>query len=103
MALPAGVQPYKRTAVFTEATVPAALLRAHATKAGAWGMIHVLEGRLAYRIADPRRASSERILTPEGEPGVVEPTILHEVEPLGPVQFFVEFHRRDPADENREP
>jgi tellurite resistance-related uncharacterized protein len=97
------VQPYKRTAVFTEATVPAALRRAHATKEGAWGLIHVLDGRLAYRIMDPRRPESERILTRESEPGVVEPTILHEVEPLGPVQFFVEFHRLDPADESGKP
>ena len=103
MALPADVRPYKRTAVFTETTVPAALRRAHATKDGAWGLIHVLEGRLAYRITDPRRPRSEQILAANGEHGVVEPTILHEVEPLGPVQFFVEFHREEPADESRKP
>ncbi|MFI4949708.1 MAG: DUF1971 domain-containing protein [Caulobacterales bacterium] len=97
MTLPGDVRPYKRTAVFTEETVPAALRRAHATKAGAWGLIHVVDGRLAYRIADPRRPRSERILTPQDEPGVVEPTILHEVEPLGPVRFFVEFHHREPG------
>ena len=102
MTLPADVRPYKRTAVFTETTVPAALRRAHATKAGAWGMIHVLDGRLAYRITDPRRPGSERVLTRDGEPGVGEPTILHEVEPLGAVQFFVEFHHR-PADGGRTP
>jgi tellurite resistance-related uncharacterized protein len=73
------------------------LLKAHTTKEGAWGLIHVLEGRLAYRIIDPRRPVSETVLTPEDPPGVVEPTILHEVEPLGPVRFFVEFHRREEA------
>jgi tellurite resistance-related uncharacterized protein len=93
MPLPTDVVPYRRTAEFTHETVPAALLSAHSTKAGAWGLIHVLEGRLAYRVTDPRRAPSETVLTPGGEPGVVEPTILHEVEPLGPVRFFVEFHR----------
>jgi tellurite resistance-related uncharacterized protein len=92
-APPADAVAYKRTAEFDEITVPAALLRAHATKAGAWGLIHVLEGRLAYRITDPRRLASETILSPKGEPGVVEPTILHEVEPLGPVRFYVEFLR----------
>jgi tellurite resistance-related uncharacterized protein len=91
--LPPDLVPYRRTAEFTEASVPAGLLRAHTTKAGAWGLIHVLEGQLAYRITDPRRPSSEATLTPEGEPGVVEPTILHEVEPLGPVRFYVEFLR----------
>lgn len=91
--LPADVQPYARTAEFTEGTVPAGLLRAHTTKAGAWGLIRVLEGCLAYRITDPRRPVSETLLTPETGPGVVEPTILHEVEPRGAVRFFVEFHR----------
>jgi tellurite resistance-related uncharacterized protein len=95
--LPEGLVHYRRTAEFTEATVPAGLLRAHTTKAGAWGLIHVLEGRLAYRITDPRRPASETVLTGGGEPGVVEPTILHEVEPLGPVRFYVEFLRAPEA------
>jgi tellurite resistance-related uncharacterized protein len=95
--LPDDVQPYRRTDVFTETSVPKGLLKAHTTKEGAWGLIHVLEGRLAYRIGDPRRPRSEIVLTPDTAPGVVEPTILHEVEPLGPVRFFVEFHRRPEA------
>lgn len=89
--LPPDLVPYRRTAEFTEGTIPSGLRRAHATKAGAWGLIHVLAGRLAYRITDPRRPASETILTADGDPGVVEPTILHEVEPLGPVRFYVEF------------
>jgi tellurite resistance-related uncharacterized protein len=40
-SVPEGLQPYKRTATFTEATVPAALLNDHSTKEGAWGLIHV--------------------------------------------------------------
>jgi len=95
--LPADAQAYRRTDVFTETSVPAALLKAHATKADAWGLIHVLEGRLAYRVNDPRRPASRTVLTPRTAPGVVEPTILHEVEPLGPVRFYVEFHRREAA------
>lgn len=95
--LPKNAQPYRRTDVFTESTTPQGLLRAHTTKEGAWALIHVLEGRLAYRVLDARRLRSESILTPETEPGVVEPTILHEVEPLGPVRFFVEFHKLAPG------
>lgn len=91
--LPEAAQAYSRTAEFTETTVPPGLLRAHTTKAGTWGLIHVLQGQLAYRVVDPRRPASEAILTAEGLPGVVEPTVLHEVEPLGPVRFYVEFHR----------
>jgi tellurite resistance-related uncharacterized protein len=69
-------------------------LKAHTTKEGAWALIHVLEGRLAYRIKDPRRLASTVVLTPGEPPGVVEPTILHDIEPLGDVRFYVEFHRR---------
>jgi tellurite resistance-related uncharacterized protein len=95
--LPADVQPYRRTAEFTEATVPQALLNAHSTKPGTWGLIHVMEGRLSYRIEDPHRPVSEIVLTSQDPPGVVEPTILHAVTPLGPVRFFVEFHRHGDA------
>lgn len=97
MELPSDVRSYRRTAEFTESTVPAGLLRSHTTKAGAWGLIRVLEGQLAYRITDPRRAPAELVLTPATAAGVVEPTILHEVEPLGPVRFYVEFFRADEA------
>jgi tellurite resistance-related uncharacterized protein len=97
MTLPANVRPYRRTPEFTEATVPQSLLKAHTTKEDAWALIHVLEGRLAYRIEDPRRPVSETVLTAQTPPGVIEPTIRHAVEPLGPVRFYVEFHRREEA------
>lgn len=101
-ALPNGVESYHRTAEFTEATIPAGLLKAHRTKDGAWGIIHVLEGQLTYRITDPRRAHWEVLLTPKTLPGVIEPTIVHEVEPCGAVRFYVEFYRRRlPADKDK--
>ena len=95
--LPDGVQPYRRTAVFTQDTVPAGLLKAHSTRDGVWALINVLEGELIYRVTDPRRPASQRVLTPGTLPGVIEPTILHAVEPRGAVRFFVEFHRRELA------
>lgn len=97
MTLPDGLTAYHRTPAFTELTLPKALLAAHSTKAGTWGLIHVLEGRLAYRIEDPRRPARTQTLTPHDPPGVVEPTILHAVAPLGPVRFYVEFHRAEEA------
>jgi tellurite resistance-related uncharacterized protein len=89
-ALPAEAEAYRSTPVFTEATIPSGLLRSHSTASGVWGLIHVLEGRLLYRVLDPL---SERILEPGLTPGVVEPTVLHEVASLGPVSFYVQFHR----------
>lgn len=88
--LPEDVRPYQRTPEFTEASVPAGLLKQHSTKAGTWGKIQVLEGRLWYRILAPE--AEEILLTPERF-GVVEPQVPHEVCPDGPVRFYVEFHR----------
>lgn len=89
--LPSGLHPYKRTPTFTEASIPPGLLADHSTKDGVWGLIHIEEGQLRYLITDPRREAEERILTNGGAPGIVEPTIVHHVAPLGPVRFHVEF------------
>ena len=89
-ALPRGCEAYRSTPVFTEATVPPGLLRSHRTAPGTWGLIHVREGRLLYRVLDP---PSERVLDPAVAPGLVEPGVPHEVAPLGHVRFQVEFHR----------
>lgn len=100
-----GLEPHKRTPVFTEDTVPAGLLGDHSTKDGVWGLIHVEEGKLRYFVTDPRRPPSEQVLTPATAPGVVEPTILHRVEPVGTVRFYVQF-LRDPqhaASQNSNP
>lgn len=88
--LPADVVPYKRTPEFTEETIPAGLLSAHQTKESVWARIVVLEGQLQYTINEPER---EVIILSRERHGVVEPTVLHEVKPLGKVRFYVEFHR----------
>ena len=93
LSLPGAAAHYRSTADFTEASLPAALRRDHVTKDGAWGLIRVAEGQLAYRVTDPRREPAELVLTPDAPPGVIEPTMLHHVEPLGPVRFRVEFYR----------
>jgi len=89
--LPPHVVPYHRTGEFSEATVPRALSRRHATKPGVWARICILHGSLRYRILEP--APEEYVLSAE-HPGVVEPELPHEVEPIGEVRFFVEFLRR---------
>lgn len=89
-SLPPDVVPYRRTAEFSEITVPDALRRRHTTKRGVGGRIHVLEGSLRYRILEPQ--IEEHVLSAD-HPGVVEPEVPHEVEPLGKVRFYVEFLR----------
>ncbi len=88
--LPEDVERYGGTREFSEGSIPANLLRSHNTKAGVWGKIVVLEGRLRYRILEPEILEIE--LSPE-RPGIVEPEVLHEVAPMGRVRFRVDFYR----------
>ena len=85
--------PYKSTPVFDEHTLPAGLRSEHRTKAGVWGVIRVLQGRLRYRVLEP---VSETILDPD-HPGLVLPDQPHMVEPLGVMRMQVEFYDHDPG------
>lgn len=93
--LPDGLSAYKRTPVFDELTTPAGLQRAHSTKIGVWGVIHILEGEMIYKTLNPQ---TERIASKETPPIVIKPQELHEVELIGPVLFYVEVHaQRQPS------
>lgn len=85
-------KPYKCTPVFDENTLPAGLRREHRTKAGVWGVIRILEGRLRYQVLDP---VSETTLDPDC-PGFVLPDQPHMVEPLGAMRMQVEFYDHEP-------
>lgn len=84
--------PNKSTPVFDENTLPAGLRKEHRTKAGVWGIIRVLDGRVRYRILDP---ISEKVLDPD-HPGLVLPDQPHFIDPLGPIRMQVEFYDRMP-------
>ena len=85
--------PYRSTPVFDETTLPEALKRRHTTKAGVWGVIRVLEGRVRLVMLEP---PSETTLSP-GTPGHILPEQPHYVEPLGPMKMQVDFYDRPPA------
>ena len=87
-SLPPDVKPYRRTAEFTEQTLPAALRKHHSTKPNVWALIHVLEGRVRYCVP---AWNHDEILEP-GKLGLVAPQVEHFVEPLGPLRMYVEFH-----------
>lgn len=91
--LPVGVTAYKRTATFDQSSVPAGLLQDHSTREGTWGVLRLESGRLRYVVTDPRRPPCHALLTPDTPEIVIEPTIVHHVELLGPVEFHVEFYR----------
>ncbi len=88
--LPKDVSVYRKTREFSESTVPDAVLNGHRTKEGVWGKIIVLKGSLDYLILEPEM---EIVHLSQNEYGVVEPTILHRVKPVGSTRFYVEFLR----------
>jgi len=80
---------YKKTPIFTEKSLPTGLKNDHSTKAGVWAKIVVIEGKLRYRV-DTLGIDVELSLD---KSGIVVPEMLHSVEPLGTVKFFVEFYK----------
>ena len=87
------IAPYRSTSVFDETTLPDALRREHRTKAGVWGVIRVIEGKVRLQLAD---GGEEKILTPD-QPGLVLPEQTHRVEPMGRMRMQVDFYDRLPA------
>ena len=87
IALPPDAREYKRTATFTEQTLPEALRHQHTTKAGTWGRIVVEAGRAEYHVR-----GRTHLLEP-GVVGIVEPEVSHRLVPLGEVMVHVEFYR----------
>ena len=87
VVMPPGASEYKRTATFTETTLPDALRTDHRTKAGTWAHIVVESGALDYHV----RGRVHRLVP--GRPGLVEPEVPHHVTPAGPVCLHVEFYR----------
>ena len=86
------MSPYRTTSVFDEKTLPAALRREHRTKAGAWGIIRVLEGQLRLLFPDGRI----ELLDP-WTPGLIKPEETHWVEPVGEMRMQVEFYDSEPT------
>ena len=93
--LPPGLVCYRSTATFKPESVPAALMRAHNTKAGVWGLLRVLRGRVRYCLDG---AMPEAAVIASGETAVIEPEARHHIELLDPDStFLVEFHRAEAA------
>jgi hemoglobin len=88
--LPPGLEVYGRSPEFSSANLPAKLQSAHSTKAGTWGLLRVIEGKLRYVLEAPQR--DERTVTAGGTV-VIEPEALHHVEFIEPGRFFIEFCR----------
>jgi tellurite resistance-related uncharacterized protein len=88
--LPEAAAEYKRTTTFDATATPAGLRKTHTTKAGVWGEIVVVEGRVLYVIENEEDASF--ILRP-GVSGAIAPEVPHHVDPYEGSRFFVRFLR----------
>lgn len=85
--------PYRSTPVFDQDTLPSALRSRHATKAGVWGLIRVIEGELRLTYLEP---SSEILLSSE-QAAIVLPEQPHFVTPVGPMKMQVDFYDQPPG------
>ncbi|HTN62795.1 MAG TPA: DUF1971 domain-containing protein [Devosia sp.] len=93
--IPTELRPYLRTTTFDERSMPAEWRHMHETTGGVWGKICIVEGQLTLRFIED---CSEQVLDP-ARIGVVCPRQAHEIEPLGPVRFYIEFYSETPADQ----
>lgn len=88
---PEGLQFLRKTEVFTGQNFPQGLKKDHSTKPGVWARLVVVEGAMLYVCQDPVADTFQ--LNAE-TPGLIPPRLAHHVEPLGEVQFFLEFFNR---------
>lgn len=80
----------RRTAVFTESSLPAGLTKDHRTKADTWVAINVIQGALVLYLAD----SSTPINVDPSQSAWLEPAVPHRVVCAQPVRFYLAFYRR---------
>ena len=92
--LPAGFEPYHVTDRFTAQTVPAALTRRHATKAGVWGRIEVFAGKLDLTRCDAKNRVVVHETLHAGQTALVAPGEPHAVALDAEGKFCVTFLRR---------
>ncbi|MEZ5246281.1 MAG: DUF1971 domain-containing protein [Acidimicrobiales bacterium] len=87
--LPPGLALVRTTPEFTIDTVPAGLLGAHRVADDVWGVLRVNRGTVVFVLED---TGVRRSLT-TNDAQVIEPGVLHHVEPSADARFVVEFHR----------
>ena len=84
--------PYRSTPIFTNDTLPAALRRAHCTKANVWGVLRVIKGSLLYGIEET--GDQQIIHAPQSV--IIQPQQLHFVEPQAEMEMQIDFYNQAP-------
>lgn len=85
--LPDNVKAVKQTKAFDQNNIPAGLLNEHQLNTDTWGKIHILDGKLILQFLD----SGDFEVLSKDRPGIVPPNVVHKVNALEDVTFYVEF------------
>lgn len=91
--LPEGLIQAHRTTELDEHSIPEDLRNGQATQPGLWVVIHVVAGQLCCCLDG---LAGQRLRLDAQTAGVVAPDVAFQVEPEGPVRFWIELLR--PAD-----
>lgn len=98
--LPDGLRFVRSSAIWDGHTMPHGLRRAHRITSGTWGRIVVHDGRLRFRAST---SPPLEVVIDANTFQAIPPDVEHEVEPLGPVRFAIEFLAVDRRQERTVP
>ena len=72
---------YKTMPVWTKNNIPPSILNKHNTKAGTWGKLRVVQGRVKFHeMNEAGQTVAEHILTPESDIWTIHPQAWHKAE-----------------------
>ena len=95
--IPPGLIPGSGSLIFTEETIPGALMQEHTLGAGHWGVLHVFEGSI--RFLDLPGASERTVIAPDLI--VIRPGAPHRVAVDGRLRCRIDFFREPEADSSQ--
>lgn len=87
--LPFAVRLVRSSPLWDERTMPRGLLRSHRLSVGTWGVLKVHEGDLGFSVLGD--APLSMVLHRDSPDWAIPPEVAHEVRPLGPVRFSIDF------------
>lgn len=90
--LPPGATCYKTVGPFDAVTLPDGLKREHRLKPGAWGLLTLLEGEIAFVWDD---AEGGEVLLQAPTTIVIPPELPHHLRQSGAFRLSIGFHRTD--------
>jgi len=86
--MPAGLRLARSSPEWDEHTMPSGLLHAHRVASGTWGRIVVHDGRLRFAVSTKPALDDE---LGRHSTQAIPPDVDHQVMPLGPVRFSIDF------------